>query len=750
MKKGISAVLVVVFLAELAGGLLAFPQEAQAALSLTQRGSWGGDGGGGTAWASGNSTSKVSTSFTPTNNSLLVAVYGAWNDCGTSGSMDLAQVTIAGGGLTWTEVDAIQSNAEGNCRSHIKIWTAPVTTGASMAITITHPTDRPSDPLGALLNVFDVTGYDTTDPIGTQISGINVGADNVTLTLPQAPASDSIVLAYAGAIIASFGALVSTPGTGWSEQYDIYYETNDHLQTQTRTGSVSTSVSWDDIGTGPGVDPYGVTSIAGAFEIKAAAPQSTLSKPPNNLGLVGYWPMNEATSTSAGDFSGNGNTASLSLLDHPATANSGWGMGKRGSGIVLNGSDDYAVIAHASPLSLSSFTISMWYKADTFAGIGNFDTLITKDTSNNSNYYIELTNDSPNCGFAVGVGDYHDHLASFDLTAGSWHHVTCVFDAVGDTIQIYVDGVERLNEAETGTPSTHTGELWFGNVPSASQYVDGTMDEVRIYNRALTAAQVAALYAGGTAGAVRGNASSKTLTNGTTLKNGLVGLWTFDGGDMNWTSGTTGVTYDGSGNNNIGTLTNMTRAAATAIGKLGQALNFDGSDDQVVTADINATDSASQLSLAAWVKPDALANNMQIIGKYNGSNWYFGASNVCGGSNDVEFSPEGSLGNGRCSAADILAAGAWTHIVVVYDGTQSTDAQKVVFYANGALVNSATFGSGIPATTGSNAAAVTIGQTPSPDVFWDGSIDEVRVYNRALSAPEAAQLYRLGAVKIVQ
>src|SRR3989338_11323922 len=61
-----------------------------------------------------------------------------------------------------------------------------------------------------------------------------------------------------------------------------------------------------------------------AFSIFNTADAAVLSRPTNNLGLVGYWPMNEGTSTIAGDFSGKGNNGTLTGMASPPTATSGW------------------------------------------------------------------------------------------------------------------------------------------------------------------------------------------------------------------------------------------------------------------------------------------------------------------------------------------------------------------------------------------------------------------------------------------
>jgi Concanavalin A-like lectin/glucanases superfamily len=112
---------------------------------------------------------------------------------------------------------------------------------------------------------------------------------------------------------------------------------------------------------------------------------------------------------------------------------------------------------------------------------------------------------------------------------------------------------------------------------------DGRLDDVRVYNRALSATDVANLYAGGSIGATRENASSANLTMGTTLgpANGLVGHWTFDGADV------TDKVYDRSGQGNNGYWNGSATSSAKTIGKLGQALNFNGTTNFGLLAMIN-------------------------------------------------------------------------------------------------------------------------------------------------------------------
>src|SRR5262245_53133567 len=70
----------------------------------------------------------------------------------------------------------------------------------------------------------------------------------------------------------------------------------------------------------------------------------TLSKPPNNLGLVGYWSFNEDAGTIATDFSGDRNHGSMSGIANPPTAASGWTNGKRGTALRFDGTNDTVVV----------------------------------------------------------------------------------------------------------------------------------------------------------------------------------------------------------------------------------------------------------------------------------------------------------------------------------------------------------------------------------------------------------------------
>src|SRR3989338_11541268 len=116
----------------------------------------------------------------------------------------------------------------------------------------------------------------------------------------------------------------------------------------------------------------------------------------------------------------------------------------------------------------------------------------------------------------------------------------------------------------------------------------GSFDDVRVYNRALSPDEIKRLYNMGAT--TKFNVSKKQDPS---LNQGLVGLWTFDAPDMEGVAA-----YDHSGNNNNGTLTNGVKKA---IGKIGQALNFDGVNDYVGNINFGSI-STSQLTQSYWIK----------------------------------------------------------------------------------------------------------------------------------------------------
>jgi len=210
------------------------------------------------------------------------------------------------------------------------------------------------------------------------------------------------------------------------------------------------------------------------------------------------------------------------------------------------------------------------------------------------------------------------------------------------------------------------------------------------------------------------------------LDAGLVGHWTFDGKDI---SGTTAK--DTSGNNNNGIISGATKA----IGKLGQGTDFSAATNVVTVPDKDNLDGMSQLTLSAWINPrtSGIGTSFgRIIEKGNGSSYNFlfvGNNLEC----DIGVTAVGSTTSPLSGKYN-----SWHHVDCVYDGA------NVSIYLDGVSVASAAK----TGVVGSGSTAMTIGNNVAGDRTFNGKIDDVRVYNRALSVNEIEQLYHFGQVEV--
>jgi hypothetical protein len=225
--------------------------------------------------------------------------------------------------------------------------------------------------------------------------------------------------------------------------------------------------------------------------------------------------------------------------------------------------------------------------------------------------------------------------------------------------------------------------------------------------------------------------------------NGLVGYWKLD--DKNSTG--TVVDYSGNGNNGnalgFGSGYGYSSGVPAALsGSDGGSRNFDGATSSVTVAPSSSLNLGNVLTICAWIKPNTLSSNCST-GRYG---LFSTRSGGAAGAWDLEVGNAGCFPAGASNV--VLVAGAstwvyettnnavttnqWQHIAYTRSGTTNQS-----IYVNGALQaiqNSATF------PFSDNANPKTIGENPSGSTFFPGNIDDVRIYNRALTAQEIAAL----------
>ena len=165
-------------------------------------------------------------------------------------------------------------------------------------------------------------------------------------------------------------------------------------------------------------------------------------------------------------------------------------QGRYGAALSFDGTNDYVTVADAASLDLTgALTLEAWINPTVLSG---YRMILSKTTTGTpSNYYLGTFGDEVAFGFSVG-GSWRDHVTSgANLVTGTWQHVAVVYSDAANSVRIYVDGEEWLAATETSSLTANTQQLRIG-IGFSNEAFGGRIDEVRVYNRALTAAEIVA------------------------------------------------------------------------------------------------------------------------------------------------------------------------------------------------------------------------------------------------------------------
>ena len=433
----------------------------------------------------------------------------------------------------------------------------------------------------------------------------------------------------------------------------------------------------------------------------------------------------DVQTTSVATYQLNNATTSIPSNTYPGTpSNITYAAGKFGNAAVFNGSSSY--ISADNPFAGQSgasqeYSVSIWFKADSFTNT-TYPTLFKGfNTSNNGQTPpFVWTN-----GSIIRFHGYTYADASVSLSTGVWYHLVVIEN--NSTIQIYLNGVLQSLNASTTWNQVNGNKILFGGDTASMNNTafDGQIDQVRIFNSVLPQSAVTALY-------------NETTTTATYPYIDYV--------DANPNS----VAYykmsdatDQLGNYN-GTATNVN---FNTEGKFGFAGAFNGSSSHMdFPSPIPYTN--TDMTFSCWVKLNsAFSSSFRTI---------IGAGNKSTGegiirlllrydsANSYKIEPVRAYsGNSYYTAssnysAQTINAGSWYNIVYTYSASGNT----AKIYINGSLVSTTSLTT--TSTDPTNSGVLALGQYrdgASSALFWNGSIDQVRIYDSALSAENVTSLY---------
>jgi hypothetical protein len=498
--------------------------------------------------------------------------------------------------------------------------------------------------------------------------------------------------------------------------------------------------------------------------------------------IVGYWKMNGTV----------GSIANTAIIPATVGANAvasnanGTGMayttGKLNQGINLDGVDDYAIVPHTAALDLTTaWTVSAWvnYSAHTAA-----TAILTAGFTGGSIPFMVGWDSGTNISVGYYSSGWTKAIASSDLPTGSWQFVVGSYSGATNTLSLYINGLlVATNTSVASSIPSNANPKYIGRRWDADNFITGTLDEIAIWNVALSGPAIASIYkhqsakfAGTFQSRVIDNFSSSSWSSfqwksplpfskelpdyssgsvqsesisdysslySNTLMTGIIGLWHLD--EVAGTSTASSV-IDRSGNNNNGTPSSMTFGVP---GKLSTAASFNGTSSAITISQTNLPTGNSPFTCSVWIKTtQSTASGYPSLFSYGtpstGAGIFFSLCN----NSDGNCNPGGTLAGramigpyGNSLGSNVAVNdGVWHHIVATYDGSVYT------LYVDG--VNS---GSKAMTTNLAYSATPTIGYGGglyASMQYFNGSMDEFAIWSRALASSEVNQLYRRGANRI--
>ena len=377
--------------------------------------------------------------------------------------------------------------------------------------------------------------------------------------------------------------------------------------------------------------------------------------------------------------------------------------GKTLYGAKFNGSNSYVDLPLTSIFGgKNTFTVSLWFKTT---------------TTTRSRIFTDYAQTSRNCdiifdsdGTIEVTTDYNQssnliYNSTTKYNDDNWHHISVSLNQATSQRTIYIDG----SLVNTGTLSSNnwsgSGQkvslgVFYSSSSGYSQYFDGEIDQLRIFNKALSSSEVSKLY---------GNGAGEIACE--------------------YTPTTTDVNYPVT-NLAYYKLDNNSKDSGKSRGKFNQGVTFIGNSAGIVNTTLQLSSTAHSVSL--WMKPQDLTATKWQIMFFSAFNGY--PSFTLGKRPDRTTSFHYRNESSQEVYFTLSNANTWYHVVVTRNNSGST------IYVNGSSV--ATDSNSMGTYGSSSYEKASIGSNPLyPAEYFDGTLDQIRVYNVALTATDVANLY---------
>ncbi len=395
-------------------------------------------------------------------------------------------------------------------------------------------------------------------------------------------------------------------------------------------------------------------------------------------------------------------------------------FGKSNAAYSFNGTNSYIKIPNSTTLqNITSLTISTWVNINSWYNNGGESFFPILHKSDQQFQYGQYALNLKSTGAICHLNTKETGLSYSSWGLNSWIHV--VFILTTDSTTFYVNGTKIFKAAAGVFPnSTNTNlPLIIGcDYLGLAEYSNGKLDDIRIYNRSITDAEIQALYHEG------GYATASIPSNG------LVAWYPFSGN-----------ANDSSGNGNNGTV-NRATLTTDRFGKANCAYSFNANDSNYISSPSNSFPTKAG-TISSWVNFSGAIKNgtppydWSTILAYGTR----GGLLVNGNINDSQYNKflQNFVLNNSPTSNSAITQNVWTHVVETIDGLGNC-----TFYFNSVNVGGGKISNFTPASLN---GVCNIGKSNNDLIYpwyFNGKLDDIRIYNRALDSSEIYALYREG------
>ena len=534
------------------------------------------------------------------------ATIGVTNTLGSAADSTALAMSGAGGTVTVTAAAPGAATLTGLSCSPASIASSQKTTctvtlskaapsgGAGVTLTNTSPAllivpSSVTVRAGSSSATFSATARTiSTNQMAAIVASWNGVSKTQTLQLtPSATASKPVISSFTAT-----PASINSGGTStlsWSVSGATSLSINQGVGTVTGAASENVTPTATTTYTLTATNTAGSTTATATVTVKAAAPEPDEGQS-GAAGLVGFWKLNETSGTVAMDASGNGNSGAL--INNPQ-----WTAGKVGNALQFNG-NNYVSVPSSPGLEINGNAISFgawYYHTSTTNGfilgktVSDYTYMMSVEKGSQQ-FQVQLVTGGTRRILGVPSQSKPGELTKYNNT---WVHLFVVYN--GSTIKVYVNGAEQLSQAASGAVRSNTNAFAIGARGGDGSWTrfNSKIDEVRVYNRALTAQEVSAIYEGTDTGAPASPVISSFKASPASITSGASST-------LSWSvSGATSLSI----NQGVGTVTGTTsksvKPTATTTYTL-TATNAAGSVTKTATVTVSAAQPPSGSTITVY------------------------------------------------------------------------------------------------------------------------------------------------------